>query len=77
MTRRASTWVGGLAALVAVDLAATIHSYATWKKAPGGPSVMTLAQLLGFASSAALLIITIMVVVGGISSGRQRRGGRG
>ncbi len=73
MTRTMWRWTVALTILFAADLAASVHAYLTWHKSPNGPTVMTLGQLLGFASSATLLVVILMIVGTGIRDSLRRR----
>jgi uncharacterized membrane protein len=73
MTRKMWLWVTGVAVLAAIDLAATIHAHATWKRSSTGPSVTSLGQVLGFVTSFGLLVLLVLLIVGGVRSARRRR----
>jgi hypothetical protein len=73
MSSRAWRWVTILAVLAALDLGLTIRAHANFHQTPGGPTVMPVTQLLGWASSAVLLIAVVLVVVGGVREERRRR----
>ncbi|HEU5267596.1 MAG TPA: hypothetical protein VFU35_12895, partial [Jatrophihabitans sp.] len=63
MTTRAKYWIVSLAVVDALAFALTIHAHLTWRRQPGGPTVMPLGQLLGWIISVGLLLILILVVL--------------
>jgi hypothetical protein len=73
MTRRMWGWVAALTLLAAIDLSATIRAHARWQPPPDSQASLTLPQLLGFASSAALIVVVGLILVSGWQTWRQRR----
>ncbi len=71
MTRTAWTWAGGFGLAGLVDLGLTVHAHDTWHAQAGGPSVMTLGQLLGFVSSVVLLVAAVLILISGIRGQRR------
>jgi len=69
---RAWRWFAVLAGLAVLDLALTIHAHLTFHRTPGGPTVMPLGQLLGWASSVVLIVAAACVFVGGHNEARRR-----
>lgn len=73
MTRKLWITVAVLAALFALDLGASIDSFANWHKSPTGPSVMTLSQLAGFITSTVLFLILILVATAAVRASLRAR----
>lgn len=73
MSRAWWAWLGVVAGLAAVDLTATVHAHLTAHRVPGGPTVMPLNQLAGWASSVLLVVVAAMMVVTGIRNARTPR----
>jgi hypothetical protein len=73
MSRKMWLWVTAVAILAAVDLGVTIHSMATFKQSPNGPSTSTIGQVLGVVTSVGLILVLVMLIIGGVRSNRVRR----
>ena len=73
MNPRLVRWAAALVVLGALDLVATIHAHLSFHHTPGGPTVMSLGQLLGWASSAMVLIAGIALVSTLIRDARRMR----
>ncbi len=73
--RRAWRWFAVLVGLGLIDLGLTIHAHLDFHRTPGGPSVMPIGQLLGWATSALLLITACLVALGASYDRRYRGGG--
>jgi len=73
MARTTWVWAAVFGVFGLLDLALTSHAHANWHSKPGGPSVLPIGQLLGFASSVVLLVAAVLLVVGGVRSVRNRR----
>jgi hypothetical protein len=72
MSSRAWRWLAFLVPLMALDLGLTIHAHVTFRHSRTGPTVMSVGQLLGWASSVVLLCIILIVVIGGRKAARRR-----
>jgi hypothetical protein len=72
VTRRRWTWLVATFVVGAIDLAATINTSVHWHATLGGPSVITLGQLLGWVTSIALLVIAALIAISGRRE-QQRR----
>jgi hypothetical protein len=71
---RGVRWALGLGVLGVLDLVVTIHARLDWHPAPGNDqAVLTLGQLMGFVSSAALILIAATIVVVSWREARARR----
>lgn len=75
MSTRAWRWFVIFLVAAAVDLALSIHAHLTFHATKGGPSVMTVGQLLGWASTVALLAAATCIAIGGLNE-RRRSGPR-
>jgi uncharacterized membrane protein len=81
MSPRARNWIIALAVADAICFALTVHAHLSFHHARGGPTVMSVGQLLGWAISA-LLLIAIGVVLVAVhlekryGDHRRQRGGR-
>lgn len=62
MSRKAWKAIAALGVLDIVCFALTIHAHLSFHRAPGGPSSMSLGQVVGWVASIVLLVLIALVV---------------
>lgn len=66
-------WAIVLALVAMLDLALTVHARANWHAPADSQQSLTLPQLLGFVSTAALLIVVALILLTGWRKWRDER----
>ncbi|UQX88617.1 hypothetical protein M6D93_01120 [Jatrophihabitans telluris] len=64
-------WAATVTVLAVADLLLTIHAHESFRHHANGPSVMSIGQLLGWATTVVLFVIAVLIALGARNAKRR------